>query len=458
MISLTVPKGREHCADWLKRLKPHEVANVLESMEAIGSTSTSQLELQRIHDDKMKQIRKEMEIKDETHRTELERLQGKCAVIRAELQTEFDARLDYQRQCYEKSQERLEQLLDAVQTRTSHVTQQVSEELRTQYETRIERLEQELQDKACQIKDMQETTCARVESIFGSLYGNSSKKGEVGEEFVRQVHSEMELGTLKRTGRVQCTGYADFTWTHENIRAIVEVKMSNYANATRDTCKFREDVRVAVTTGSANAAMYISLVERVEGISKMYLEIMHGIPVLWVSRSVSDDLSARSLVELAFMSFVNVWSRVTSQEHTDVQITLNAIAAHLQDKLADYERMEPHFRALDKTADHIRVQTCQLRSLRDKIVSATYQFRSKHCADASAFIDMEGNARLMEKLKCYYEEIKRFPKHPSDVGVDDRVAFEAAVQQMKSEHCRMGAKKRRATKRNEHAPEFEEET
>lgn len=464
-VQFQVPRGHEACAAWLQGRAPAETAALLEVMGTVVDAAAAQhtrADAERYADEVRKRM--QSQIDREKHRAaqlqdDLERVQGKAAVQRAELQGEFDARVEQQRVVYEANHKNLASLLHELQQRSDAAQRALATEFRAQYDARIAALEREVEAKNSQLRDLQETTCARVETIFGSLYGNSAKKGDIGEAFVRSVHSELELGTLTHAGRVKCPGYADFMWEHDGgagaggrgtrLHALVEVKMSTYANATRDTHKFREDVRTAVATGAANAALYVSLVERLEGKPKMALEMAHGVPVLWVSRNAADDLSARSLVELAFVSFANVWAHMLPEDHGDLQSALRNMGVFLTDQMAECEKMEHSLKALDKAADAIRVQTAQVRGVRDRLLSNAYRFRAKECAATMHAVDVEANAALVEKLRAYYDAKKRYPRHPADIGMDaDRGAFDAAVQEMKSAHCRDAALERARKKRS----------
>ena len=219
-----------------------------------------------------------------------------------------------------------------------------------QAEERIEqkceaRYAQQLADAKAEAEHLRNTTYGRVETLFGSLCGNSGKKGDIGEEFVAMVHSGMQLGTLTSTGRVQCPGYADHAWNYAPpkgppIRGVVEVKFSQSADSKRDVQKFKDDVREAALTGRANVALYLSLTDRLSccGKSKMSLEVLHGIPVLWAARDASDDLSAKTLVEMCFTVVAGVWAQISTMERDDANAVLYRIHGFLASQVTEFEK------------------------------------------------------------------------------------------------------------------------
>ena len=199
---------------------------------------------------------------------------------------------------------------------------------------------------------------------MGSLCGNSSqKRGEIGERFVRQVHDAMNLGTLADTSHQRAPGFADATWAHAPpggappISALVEIKFAATGDSAHGVDKFLRDLDVGVRTARVNAALYLSLIDRIGGRPVLQLETVHGVPVLWASRGAHDELSAASLVELAFTAFAAAWplihergARGAAGEGALQQGVAQLLAAQLE----EFARLEPRIAFLERSGDQMR--------------------------------------------------------------------------------------------------------
>jgi hypothetical protein len=511
-VSLVVPREREGCVTWLQSHPPAVVADLLECTEVLATTmgAASQqcsselvrshlLEIQRLresHDANLNTVVDEMRTSVQTqsaremqltlqantarHQSEVALLQSQVVAAREDVDrahTSFEeqkARLldkhKHERadvvaelESYKDQLKKLhtDPLLERERETVQRVTaafQQAEERLEQKYEARYA---QQLADAKAEVEHLRNTTYGRVESLFGSLCGNSSKKGDIGEEFVAMVHSAMQLGTLTSTGRVQCPGYADHTWHYASpkgppIRGIVEVKFSQSADSKRDVQKFKDDVREAALTGRANVAIYLSLTDRLSccGKSKMCLEVLHGIPVLWAARDASDDLSAKTLVEMCFTVVAGVWAQISTMERDDANAVLYRIHGFLTSQVTEFEKMEAQLKALDKANETIRVQTAQLRASRDQLLATSFQFRARHLAPTDELRDAQEQVQLTSAIRAFYDAKKRYPKGPTDLdgmGNVDPAVFEQAVKAIKEQSYRAAANNRAAKRKG--APE-----
>jgi hypothetical protein len=511
-VSLVVPRERENCATWLQSQPPPVVADLLECTEVLATTvsaasqqCSSEIvrshiqEIQRLresHDANLKAVVDEMRASVQAqaaretqltlddqmarHKSEVALLQTQVAAAREDVDrahasfeerksrllekhkrehADVVAELDSYKEQLKKlhADPLLERERETVQ-RVTAAFQQAEERLEQKCEARYA---QQLADAKAEIEHLRSTTYGRVESLFGSLCGNSAKKGDIGEEFVAMVHSGMQLGTLTSTGRVQCPGYADHAWDYAPskgppIRGIVEVKFSQSADSKRDVQKFKDDVREAALTGRANVALYLSLTDRLSccGKSKMCLEVLHGIPVLWAARDASDDLSAKTLVEMCFTVVAGVWAQISTMERDDANAVLYRIHGFLTSQVAEFEKMESQLKALDKANETIRVQTAQLRATRDQLLATSFQFRARHLAPTDELRDAQEQVQLTSAIRAFYDAKKRYPKAPSDLdgmGKVDPAVFEQAVKAIKEQSYRVAATNR-AVKRKT-APE-----
>lgn len=376
------------------------------------------------------------------------RMEERTAVLRAE----FERDLAGKELLYQKNEINLQKLMEEMRQNAEARAERDG----VQYETRIRTLEESMCRKDDELREVHTTTVARVETLFNSLVGNSSRKGEVGETFVKAVFGELQLGTLTHVGKIRCAGFADYQWEHNTtqgsnappLRAIVEIKFSLTGNSNRDVAKFHEDVREAAHTGRATAAIFLSLVDRVEGRPKISIELVHGVPVLWAGRNVDDDISARSLTEMAFTILAHVWPQLCAAPDEDV--ALREASAYVAQTIVAFEKMDTHLKAIEKANETIRTNTAQVRTARDRVLSTAYQFRARHdplpAADHTAI-----RAEIADKMREYYTKNKRYPRSLQDIHMDAgdhadvaQTLLQQVADGMRTEKYRQGQRKRRA--------------
>lgn len=521
-VSFTVPRCRAAAGSWL-RDQPHDtVANVLDATELLyGTVATASslqtavttdlvrnhaAEVQRLRVEHAEELQKaiselrpaveeqcaktakvELENVKVRHAAEMERVQERQARAYQDLQSDRDA--------YQADADKMRGSLAMREANVREVREEAAERVRVEYEARLAQqkelhdksesyqkelmqevqahassalkdVREELARKDREMREMQSTAIARVETLFGSLVGNSAKRGDLGEGFVKLVHSELQLGTLSRTARLKCTGFADFAWemippSGPIINGIVEVKFSLQGNAVRDVHKFCEDVREAAQTGRANMAVYLSLVDRVDGRPKISMEVMHGIPVLWVGRNVDDDLSARSLVELAFTTCAHVWSQVALRDADETDAVLKRVHDMVSMQIGELEKMDAHLRVIEKACESIRAGAVGLRAMRDRVLGAAHQFRVQHDGTIAPD-DASFRHEVSEAVRAFYTKRKRYARTASDLGLvvpahhasDADGIVASVVKQLKSEKYSEAANKRHL--KEEKTPEEEE--
>lgn len=502
-VSLLVPREREGCATWLQAQPPEVVADLLECTEVLATTvgaasqqCSSELvrshlqEIQRLresHDANLKTVVDEMRASVQAqaaretqltlhdqmarHQSEVALLQSQVAAAHEDVDRAHSAFEEQKARILDKHQREHTDVVAELesykeQLKKLHADPLLERERETmhrvttafhQAEERIEqkceaRYAHQLADAKAELERLRNTTFGRVETIFGSLCGNSGMKGDIGEEFVAMVHSGMQLGTLTSTGRIQCPGYADHAWTYTPpkgapIRGIVEVKFSQSADSKRDVQKFKDDVREAALTGRANVALYLSLTDRLSccGKSKMSLEVLHGIPVMWAARDASDDLSAKTLVEMCFTVVAGVWAQVSTMERDDANAVLYKIHGFITSQVSEFEKMDSHIKALEKANDTIRVQTAQLRATRDQLISNSLQFRARYLAPTDEIRDTQEQVQLTSAIRAFYDAKKRYPKSATDLegmGSVDPTVFEQVVKAIKEQSYRAAATNR----------------
>ena len=361
-----------------------------------------------------------------------------------EVRRECDEKERALQQIHEKQIDHLQAFVTDIQAKSDSTTNVVAEHLRAQYEgqlsdlksvhrAQLDEVNARLADNSSETNALKSGTFERIEMLVGSLCGNSARKGEMGEEFVKWVHDRLELGTLSRTGKIQCAGYADFLWEHvppdsQAIRAIVENKYGEFVNTRRDFSKFREDVREGVEGERINGALYISLTERIAGKPRIAIEIINGVPVLWASRDASDDVGASTLVEIAFSVFTHVWPQLCASGSDDTDTMLKHVCEFVKRQIAEYERLESSIKAFERSGDMIRRETTNLRKTRDSLVTSIYNFQSRHlpCVVLSTVdtslpdddtLDSPLGERLLKAIRAYLASMpSKKSRYPKGVG------------------------------------------
>ena len=515
-VELAVPRGRAACAAWLKAQPPATVADVLAGAELLHGTvaatsveaacreaterkladqaarhgaAVKLLEAQlgearedvaraqgvfdaqkRRLDEKHARERDDLSADLDACKEKLEKLQGKEALRETALKRAMEEQLARERASHERALTQLREAFDKAHEKTSaDAKAQYAQQLKHMHERYADQAAHQATELArcrARLDEMQETTYGRVETLFGSLCGNSAKKGDVGEEFVQRVHSELQLGVLARTGRLKCAGYADHAWEWEppapqrRVSGIVEVKFSqSSANATRDVHKFKEDVREAAASGRANVALYVSLVDRIHGKPKISMEILHGIPVLWAGRNVADDLSAAALVEMAFSTVAGVWGQLTSAlDRSDAEATLHQVHAFLTSHLSELDALEKQCKALESASHTIKDQVSSLRESKARLVAQAAQFRTRHLSELDALCDAQTEAHVRELLRAHYARRGRLPQTLAEWGADapprlDEATFQRVRHQLKESHQKAGAAQRKKRKGDDEGEE-----
>ena len=442
LITLRVPSGRASCADWLRDRLPAEVADLLELTRSVAQVAhasrasvdldvailevrqtvlaqcerqarareehfeselavrdaqlkSATADLSRTRDElgrgaeaaarQLREARDAAAAELEAARTDLEELRRERATFETSARERADARVAEMRGDYEARLQQQRQLFDEFADRSGAAH---AEELR-----RLER-----------VLDEQRAQASGVEALVASLCGTSQKRGELGERFVRHVHDAMNLGTLSDNAHQRAAGYADGTWSYQPpgaeraISALVEIKFAATGDSEKDVAKFHRDLDVAVRAGRANAAVYFSLLDRVGGKAVLDLEIVHGVPVLWASRGAADELSAGSLVQLAFNAFATAWPLMCGRD-AGSDATLQSVASLLAAQMDEYAKLEPRIAFLERTGDQMRREAGLLRKTRDALVAKVANFQGRHpalCAAAEMGSEAADGAETLE--------------------------------------------------------------
>lgn len=498
-VTLTVPKGKESCAQWLRDLSPEAVVQaleVLQTMYTLVRTTTSsdmsdvvkahatqisalraeqQSELLRVVEELRPAIEAQAKHTTETmaqdHAAERKTLEAQLTRAKKEavaLRTELDQAVVDASAALDDQRVRLERVHSDVARRLEEADEEIKrlvgersvfkesvreegdkyvEGLRRDYEGRLtqlrdiyteqmgrsdaqhaqelERLTGLLDEQRALGQQMREGQFAKVENILGSLCGSSQRRGELGEALVKQIHDTLNLGVLQGNSHTRSPGVADFTWSYtppgdvRAVSALVENKFSHSGDSTCDVDKFMRDVDVAVRAGRVNAALYLSLIRRVAGRPKLSVDMVHGVPVMWASRDASDDMSAASLVEVAFSAFAATWPMLCGRDDDSANVALQKVSALLNAQVDEYARLEPRITFLEKTSNQMRSEAVLLRKSRDTLVRqiTNFQISNPSVCVADLQEEVEGlEDSVLTAVRTYHQRKRGYyPKHADDL-------------------------------------------
>ena len=211
---------------------------------------------------------------------------------------------------------------------------------------------------------------AEEQKIFLTGLGASAKRGGVGEAIIKNVVAGMNLGYYEDTSKSQALGTADGVWklkfpSHQklpSIRCLVEAKYSDSMGG-KDYDKFDKNVADALTQGSINCAMLISLKSQIDSTSDIIdIKLERGIAVIRASRMNDDPMSQSELIKLAFRTMSQLWP-VIQNKHVAAADTIELIqnvASFLNTMLDDIRSIEKEIQFLVKTSTQLHRQSVNL--------------------------------------------------------------------------------------------------
>ncbi len=466
-VSLHVPLGREDCVEWLTQQPPETIATLLETTRAVHTLVSStaqnhsqdvQRALQELRPVLEAQCERKLDALREHHETELTLLNSKLAHSKHDVERilkdldaamDTNAKLQSERAIFQTSvRDENDARLSQIQSDSTERAQQQT----TLYEQQVQHLKTLLDEERARNTALQEGPVTKMETLMASLCGSSQRRGEIGEQFVKQVHDGMELGVFTNNSHQRRPGIADGTWNYAPshfptpLTVLCEIKFAKAGDTTEDVEKFLRDLDVAARAKRINGALYLSLIGPIAGKKKLSLELIHGVPVLWASRSVNDDLSAWSLVELAFLSFASAWPMMHASSSTKSDGDMNdnsylndfiqQASVLLQTHLDEYAKLEPRIAFLERTSEQMRKEAVLLRKSRDNLASQTTAFQGRHAfaltgdggvhgegGHGFAYGGLEPNdveEAVVHAIRTYTETRKKgyYPKTPDDLQKD----------------------------------------
>lgn len=317
------------------------------------------------------------------------------------------------------------------------------------YWEEVQRLNAELRELAAKHSDDIKQMCLEKESIadkyLGTFRGSTAAVGQIGEDFVAQVHADLNLGSWTDTSRVSAPGHSDAFWEVDfancsKLSCLVEVKNSQRLHSVHDIKKFTDDVSEAGRQGRINCALLISLSARIPDTRPLQLSLEYGVVILRASRSASDHLPPRSLVETALNTLATAWplvQRHRSEQNSgaDSEVIFNSVAELFEAQLAEVTKLSKQADELDKNGRCLQRIASQVRKSRDALAKGVDTVRimypqlvlteedDERCGGASAAVDAEnmwlepGAASLLDAIFKFKESKHgRYPKTYKDLA------------------------------------------
>lgn len=305
-----------------------------------------------------------------------------------------------------------------------------------------------------------------VQRMTGS---SSAAVGRIGENFVFDVHSSLQLGTLTEHTHSKRPGYADATWRLDEIGLVglTEVKYGctdAHIHTTKDIGKFEADVRSGIEQGRINVAIILFLEKRIPNRPHISVDLKLGIPTIWASRDASDILPARTLVELAFRTMVEVFQIVRTQGAGSEGVVKD-VANFVEEQVKLYDQLQ---KDTDFFVDGIHAQLRRANAMSAsiaKLFSATASIRGRHpvlqCStdtiskDSSSWWSTEEGTELLSKWRQYHATRGRHPPSADalELGEEtkrclrDSGIWAQAHERMKAEARQKSEGKRRRTEK-----------
>jgi len=287
-----------------------------------------------------------------------------------------------------------------------------------------------------------------------SLTGNTCK-GTIGERFVDEVFSELELGVLDDVSQKKQIGYADRFWSYDfnntmipSIRGLIEVKYTKTIHSINDLQKFDNDVKTAVRQNRINCAIIISLSARIHGDKQISISFVDGIPVLKASRNVTDTLTSSNLVKIAFLTLHQMWPYMNSNKSKNEDFLLSAFSKFLDSHMDRIQKLQEKSTLLEKMGTSLLRESAALLKWKDDIVHDIESLRLRYpqvitnnCHDKGESIELL--QIVTDGVEKYRQRTKRYPKTLNDLNlkldanvVTNDIIFKNAIDIIRSQNKR----------------------
>ena len=237
-----------------------------------------------------------------------------------------------------------------------------------------------------------------------SRLGGSSARGQLGERFVANVFSKLQLGDWQDDHGVKDDGYADALWTWQAspttpvLSCLVEIKYVAEIHSHQCVAKFHRDLQAAAHNNRANAGLFISLAKHYTGKPSLQLTMEHGMPCCYASRDEDDSLPAACLVQLAFQAMATAWPLICRQRGEGVELTVRAASEQLEEQLSKCAILSKHVANITRLAATMMREAKALEKLRDGMVKGIECVRMNHPSLVPELPEVEGSDNAEEEV------------------------------------------------------------
>ena len=372
--------------------------------------------------------------------TELNKFKGDEARLKQHISEEAERKILQERaECIDKLQQR--QALCDIQVTNGKEQLSYAQNEMGRMQTQISQLQEKHDKLGSAMQQKADEYADRIANMVQSLRGSSSAKGDVGENFVKTMHSETRLGTYESDGHKRTPGFADGTIHHvmqhcKDQKGIIEAKNSDNLKIKVDMDKFKKtDIPAAVHQGRVNCGIFFSLTCRIHGKDMFYIEIIETIPVLWASRSADDDISAAEMVKIGFRMMAEIWPLLAHENANSEESTWTRVAEHLQTQTTKLDESNKVIATIESGANKMLRDVARLKEKHKEMLTQiqNVQFHDtkltlKHTlhglTEQTPFWDTAEASTLLAEIKQYYETHPgRYPKTIEDLQLDDKVAL-----------------------------------
>lgn len=513
-ITLQIPVNRESSLSWIKEQSPTVVADVLGMSQSVHEAMIRGVNI----DTQLKQLH-------ESHDKQINALEQRFRLEKKELQTK--AQKDIEDACNDQEKrysKKIESLnaeiancleeINRFKSKEALIYERVSKEAQHQmaieqdkckrqmqsdaalFELKIAETQRRLIEKEQLVQSLEEKVQKQTEKnellmqtyneqqrqetekyseIVQRLSGTSIAKGNLGEAFVRRIHSQMELGEYEDTSGSMSAGFADGLWTYQphnavKLSVLVEVKNTLTLNSVHDLQKFHTDVTTALTSNRINAAIFISLKARHSGKPIVSLDTSWGVPVLWFCRDEDHSIPPDQFVRLAFITMAQIWPAISNKVNS-TETTLVQVSQHLEEQIAEIDKITKLAANIEKHATSTLRDIKTLNNTRDVMISNIGRIRLQDArlsietqveSTKVDFWDSESALIVMEQIRKFRDsspQKNRYPKFISDLKLESTLrsqfetvpgAFELACMKVKEEKKRENKEAKQEAKRQKH--------
>ena len=409
------------------------------------------------------------------HQTELMNLEVSLGEKVKSLTTQLEHERTVNGDTKERLREQVQQERDAAQRRYDSLHEQAQTRIQdvTEFSHKLEQQLDQARTQLDQTMKQKDTLAHQVSSESREMremmqsWSGSQTKGVVGERFVDEVFSELEIGSRSNVSKVQRPGFADRFWEYDfpdsgtpGIRAMMEAKNSLELHSKNDIDKFYRDIKSGVDQNRINCAVLISLKSRIQGLQgtkQIDLTFMEGIPVLRASRGPNDAISPLAIVKMAFLTVVNMWPYLSANKSKNEDTVVHAVSEYLDAQLGSIQSMQREINLLDKSIGGLQKQVGRMRRVQGDMLQGLQSVKLQHPQLIKNVAHDQGDRiELLDALEAAVVSFREreqntqghYPKTGEELQLPDelrprvdKAAFDEAVKRVRKKEAKVKREK-----------------